>query len=86
MGRGLIRTRPLNTGVNGNVGKGVIGVARNPENGEGIGVEKTGPNGEGGNRLNRLKGPGVTPKPTPSRGKNPGKPPNEYDKGISSGR
>src|ERR1043165_8861057 len=67
MGRGLKRAPGLiNTGlrpVNGNLGKGVIGVARNPSNGDG---EK---------RLKRLNGPPEIPNPKLSDGKNPGKPP-----------
>ena len=69
---GLVNTRLRS--VNGNLGNGVIGVARNESN------------GEDGNRLNLLNGPAVIPKPTLSKGQNPEYPPKEYDNGISSER
>jgi len=62
----------LNTGLRlnpGNLGNAVIGVARNPSNGEDENLPK---------RLNR---PPVTPKP--SKPPNPGKLLHEYDHGIS---
>src|SRR6476619_3881572 len=70
--RGTTRTPgAVNTRLrseNGNLGNGVIGVARNPSNDKGRNLPK------------RLNGPPVTPKPAPSKGKTP---PDENDHGMS---